>query len=139
MGPREAARPPPRPGHQAPATVFRQDVTKGLAKIRGLRGGRPGGHSEGQEWLCVCVCVSTPVCLRVCVHVCAWLALRSWRQEEEGSCEACLGSRLPQTLEAPIRQPGVQVSALFASLPSPHPRGQRDICRKQGLKQAWRG
>ena len=89
--------------------------------------------------VCVCVCVSTPVCLRACVHVCAWLALRSWRQEEEGSCEACLGSRLPQTLEAPIRQPGVQVSALFAGLPSPHPRGQRDVCRKQGLKQAWRG
>lgn len=121
MGPGEAARPAPRPGHQAPATVFRQDVTKGLAKIRGLWGGRPRGHSEGQEWLCVCA--SMPVCLCVCVHVCAWLALRSRHQEQEGSCEACLGSR-PQAPEAPVGQPGGQVSTLFAARPSPHLRGQ---------------
>ena len=66
-------------------------------------GGPAGTQRVRNGSVCVCVCASTPVCLRVCVHVCAWLALRSWCQEEEGSCEACLGSRPPQTLEAPIR------------------------------------
>lgn len=36
-------RAPTRPGHQAPATIFRQDVTKGLAEACGSTGGQRQG------------------------------------------------------------------------------------------------
>lgn len=34
---------PSRPGRQAPATIFRQDVTKGLAEACGSTGGQREG------------------------------------------------------------------------------------------------
>nr|XP_055107952.1 collagen alpha-1(I) chain-like [Symphalangus syndactylus] len=43
--PREAVQAPSWPGYQAAATVFHQDVTKGLAEVCGP----PGGHLEGRE------------------------------------------------------------------------------------------
>lgn len=74
--------------------------------------------------------------------VCAWHALRSRRQEEEeGSCEASLGSGPPLDPGGP-RQTDWGSGLRFVcgpALPSepalPHPRRQREVCRKRGLKQ----
>lgn len=47
---------PPGPGHGALATIFRQDVTKGLAEVCGSLGGqRRGTRRVRSEGTCECV------------------------------------------------------------------------------------
>lgn len=80
------------------------------------------------------MCASMPVCLCACVHVCAWLALRSRHQEQEGSCEACLGWS-PRPQRPRPGQPGGQVSTLFAARPSPTPEGDRKARSEAGMRE----
>lgn len=105
----------PRLATRAPATVFRQDVTKGSAKIRGYGGGPEGTQRVRSGSVCIHASVFVCWCPRVCVA-----GTQVLHQEQEGSCEACLGSR-PQAPEAPVGL-GVKFH-LFAARPSPHLEG----------------